>query len=175
MNKFEIMRIRVAAIVQCEDEVALIHRKKNGEDSYTVPGGNTDDGEEIPVALERELKEELNIDFPLFLEDPTFLGFQDQMVSRPGTTPPPRKLHVIFGVIIDSKNKYLLPKIESDDLGDGNIVWMKIKDAEKVHLYPAVGEVFKHLADNLGESKNSHKRLAPKLLPSMTDKNFVWK
>ncbi len=37
---FTPIKIRVAAALCNGDEVALIHRAKNGRDQYTLPGGN---------------------------------------------------------------------------------------------------------------------------------------
>jgi 8-oxo-dGTP diphosphatase len=169
MNQpFKDVRIRVCSIVQCADEIVLVHRRKNDQDSYTIPGGNLDDGEDITSALKRELNEELGINFDHVKEEPLFIGFQDQMVSRPGTTPPPRKLHLIFQLIIDPYTKSGLATTETDDLGVGDIVWMKIQDAEKVHLYPAVGPLLKDIS-------KQRKSVEAKLLPPMTDLNFTWK
>lgn len=171
MDQFKEIKIRVCAVIQCDDQIALIHRRKNNEDSYTIPGGNVDPGEDITNALKRELNEELDINFAYVLEEPVFLAVQDQMVSRPGATPPPRKLHMIFQLAIEPKVKELISGTEMDDLGEGNIVWMSLKDASKVHLYPAAGA----LLEELSHKSSGEKVLQPKLLPAMTNRNFSWR
>ncbi|WP_406110175.1 NUDIX domain-containing protein [Streptomyces sp. NBC_01003] len=50
-------KIRVAAVPFRGDEVALVRRTKNGQDQYTLPGGNVEDGEPVPAALAHELDE----------------------------------------------------------------------------------------------------------------------
>lgn len=48
---FTRIKIRVAAAVFNGDEVALIHRTKDGQDQYTLPGGNVEPREPVPQAL----------------------------------------------------------------------------------------------------------------------------
>jgi 8-oxo-dGTP diphosphatase len=164
MAPFKEIKIRVCAIIQCAGKVALIQRRKNGKDSYTIPGGNLDEGEDMIEGLRRELHEELGISIT---EDPIFIAVQDQMVSRPGATPPPRKIHMIFSVAIDPELKKDISALEKDELGEGNIVWIDMKQAAQLHLYPAAGDIISLLA--------KEPRSGPILLPAMTDKNFVWK
>ncbi|WP_285779540.1 NUDIX domain-containing protein [Microtetraspora sp. NBRC 13810] len=75
--------------------VALIRRDQPGSVHYTLPGGNVRPGEPLADALCRELAEELLLDVgdsaPARL-----VWIQDQMITRPGPTPPPRKLHMIY-------------------------------------------------------------------------------
>ncbi len=169
MDQFKEIKIRVCAIIQCEDEIALIHRKKNDEDIYTIPGGNVDHGEDLTDALKREINEELGINFAFVLDEPSLLAVQDQMVSRPGATPAPRKLHMIFQLTIEPEMKAVISGTEIDDLGEGKIVWLKLKEASEVHLYPAEAQVIVSLAK--GEVSAS----SPKLLPAMTNRNLAWK
>lgn len=49
------------AVVIKNGKVALLHRKKNGEEYYVAPGGGVEDGETIEQALERELWEETSL------------------------------------------------------------------------------------------------------------------
>ncbi len=62
-------RKRAAVIIQHEDGVILIHRKKMVDDKlkeyYVVPGGGVDKGETIENAAIREIKEEIGIDIEL--------------------------------------------------------------------------------------------------------------
>ena len=166
MAEFEKIKIRVSAIIRCENEIALILRHKNGQDTYTLPGGNVEDGEDIFQALQRELDEEMNI----HSENPKLLAIQDQMVSRPGATPSPRKLHFIFGISINADRRSSLATSEIDDLGEGHIVWVDMNKAASFHLYPAIGPMLEKYSNH-----SSFADWATELLPAMTNENFQWR
>lgn len=170
MTAFKEIKIRVCAIIYCAGQVALIHRRKNDQDSYTIPGGNLDEGEDIVDGLKRELHEELDISFADVLDDPVFLAVQDQMVSRPGSTPPPRKIHMIFGLSVENDVRRNIATSEKDDLGEGKIVWIDIAKVSELHLYPAAAKVISQLA-----SGDEEKPSSPILLPAMTDRSFSWR
>ena len=59
------MRYRAAAFVLDDNKVLLIHRFKNGEEYYAVPGGGVEPNETPEVAAVRELKEETSLDIVL--------------------------------------------------------------------------------------------------------------
>ncbi|MBI2674309.1 MAG: NUDIX hydrolase [Candidatus Yanofskybacteria bacterium] len=54
--------MRVAGIIIKEGRILLMRRVKNGEEYYVFPGGSVEGGESPEEALEREIKEELNLD-----------------------------------------------------------------------------------------------------------------
>jgi len=56
------MRERSTVFVIDQDKLLLIHRFKNGEEYYAVPGGGIEVGETEEQAAIRELKEEANLD-----------------------------------------------------------------------------------------------------------------
>jgi ADP-ribose pyrophosphatase YjhB (NUDIX family) len=99
---FARVKIRTGALVFCDAEVALIRRDRPHGAHYTTPGGNVETGEGLLAALRRELKEELALD-PGHADQPELLWVVDQMVSRPGPTPPPRKLHLIYRLHITAE------------------------------------------------------------------------
>ncbi|WP_186316252.1 NUDIX hydrolase [Catellatospora sichuanensis] len=162
---FEKIKLRTAAAVFCEGHVALIHREKDGIDQYTLPGGNVETGESLHDALRRELAEELRLDlddeYPLHL-----IAVQDQMVSRPGPTAPPRKLHLVFAAWITPEQRGELALVEHDDLSPGAIVWVPAGEVYQLHLFPAVGEAITG-ADIMRSGPGV-------LLPALTDKTFQW-
>ena len=54
--------MRVAGIIIKDGRILLMHRIKNGEEYFVFPGGGVEEGETPEGALEREIKEELNLD-----------------------------------------------------------------------------------------------------------------
>ena len=167
MTPFGTVRIRVAALVTQHEEFALIRRVRGGVEQYTVPGGNVDleAAEPLDEALRRELDEELG----LRLKPETelrLLAVQDQMVSRPGPTAPPRKLHLVFHVPVDGEQRAAMAGVEHDELGEGQIVWRSRAEAVGLHLFPAVGPLL------AGWDERSP--AGSLLLPGLTDANFRW-
>ncbi|MFD0480397.1 NUDIX hydrolase [Nonomuraea thailandensis] len=92
---YSCVKIRTGALVFCGEDVALIRRDRPTGSHYTVPGGNVHPGEDLLEALAREMAEELRLELT-DATPPELCWIQDQMVTRPGPTPPPRKLHMIF-------------------------------------------------------------------------------
>ncbi|MDI3405587.1 NUDIX domain-containing protein [Streptomyces cavernicola] len=111
---FTRIKIRVAAALFNGDEAALIHRTKDGQDQYTLPGGNVEPREPVHRALARELDEELGLGLADAGSVPQLTWIQDAMVTRPGSTPP-RKLHLVFRVHIDDSTRARLRTVEHDD------------------------------------------------------------
>ena len=56
------MRTRVVGIIIKEGQILLMHRVKNGEEYYVLPGGGIEENENTEDALKREIKEELSLD-----------------------------------------------------------------------------------------------------------------
>ncbi|MBT2369291.1 NUDIX hydrolase [Streptomyces sp. ISL-10] len=161
------MKIRVAAALFNGDEIALIHRTKNGQDQYTLPGGNVEPGEPMHRALERELDEELGLDLTKAGSVPQVTWIQDAMVTRPGSTPP-RKLHLVFRVHIASQTRTRLRTVEHDDTaGAGHLVWSHYKDTADKALFPPVP---------LAELATPTAPLdaAQAFLPALDDTNYNW-
>ena len=64
------VRHRATGIIKKDGKILLFHRLKNDHEYYMFPGGGVEEGETVENALERELKEELEIEIknykPLF-------------------------------------------------------------------------------------------------------------
>lgn len=66
MEKIDTFNIRVYAIIEHFGKILLIREYYAGENLIKFPGGGLEYGEGIIEALERELKEELNIELKSF-------------------------------------------------------------------------------------------------------------
>lgn len=55
------MKSRAVAIVRQDDSVLLIHRRKDGVEYHTLPGGGVEEGETPEQACVRELAEETGL------------------------------------------------------------------------------------------------------------------
>ncbi|MGW5689034.1 NUDIX domain-containing protein [Nonomuraea sp. NPDC003754] len=169
---FSHVKIRTGALVFCGNDVALIRRDRPTGSHYTPPGGNVNTREDLIDALRRELAEELLLD----LNDatpPELCWIQDQMVTRPGPTPPPRKIHMIFRCHITPDVKARLAAVEHDDLPNGGqelgiIDWVDYRKAGQLPLFPLIG-------GQLSALLTPHSPTGNPLLPPITDANYTWK
>ncbi|OLZ68972.1 hypothetical protein AV521_19575 [Streptomyces sp. IMTB 2501] len=164
---FTRIKIRVAAALFNGDEMALIHRAKNGQDQYTLPGGNVEPGEPVLEALARELDEELGLNGTDVNSPPQLTWIQDAMVTRPGGAPP-RKLHLVFRVHICDLVRARLRTVEYDDVvGAGHLIWSHYKDTADKALFPPVP---------VAELPTPSAPLdaARCLLPTLDDTNYHW-
>ncbi|RJL21036.1 NUDIX domain-containing protein [Bailinhaonella thermotolerans] len=169
---FSRIKIRVGAVVFCGDDVALIRRDRPTGSHYTPPGGNVRAGEPLPDALAREMSEELHLDLAE-ASAPELAWICDQMVSRPGPTPPPRKIHMIFRCHITPQVRQGLATVEYDAQPDGSaepgvIEWVDYRKADRLPLFPLVGQALAALA---------HPRapIDAVLLPAATDATYTWR
>jgi ADP-ribose pyrophosphatase YjhB (NUDIX family) len=55
-------KTRVSAIIISNDQLLLIHRKKEGKEYWVFPGGGVEEGETNEQAIIREMKEETSLD-----------------------------------------------------------------------------------------------------------------
>jgi len=168
---FSRIKIRTGALVFCGEDVALIRRDRPSGSHYTPPGGNVEPGEDILDALARELAEELH----LSLADATaseLCWIQDQMVSRPGATAPPRKLHLVFRCFITPEVRATLAAVEYDEQPDGTsepgiIEWVSYRKLGELPLFPLIGQAAAALPSPGTPVTGTY-------LPPVTDQNYSW-
>ena len=168
---FSRVKIRVSAVVFCGDDVALIRRERAGSVHYATVGGNVEDGEPLPEALRDELAEELALDVDR-AEGGELLWVVDQRVSRPGLTPPPRKLHLVYRFHVCADVREALARQEFDELPDGShevgtIEWVDYHRVGGLPLFPPVGAA-------LAALDSPWAVVADAGLEAVTDENYTW-
>ncbi|WP_328595059.1 NUDIX hydrolase [Actinomadura macrotermitis] len=168
MTPFSRLKVRVGALVFCGDEVALIRRDRPGSALYVLPGGNVEPGEDLLAALRRELSEELALNEA---GDPELLWVADQMVSRPGPTPPPRKLHLLYRLHVTPAVRATLATEEHDEVPGGHDVgaveWRHHRTTAGLPIFPPVGPALAALPSPRAPITNA-------ALPPVTDADYTW-
>lgn len=116
---------RVSALVFKEDKVLLIHRFKNGDEYWVIPGGGVEDHETLDEALTREVLEETG----LALVSYKLLGSSEQEEHT----------HYFYECELAPGD----PKIGGPELENSSkdnlylLEWIRTEDVEKLNLYPS--------------------------------------
>ncbi|MEV6251264.1 NUDIX domain-containing protein [Streptomyces sp. NPDC051742] len=165
------IKIRTGALVFCGNDVALIRRDRVGSTHYTPPGGNVEHGEDLGEALARELAEELDLDVDQ-AEGGDLTWVVDQRVTRPGPTPPPRKLHLIYRLHITPEVRATLAEVELDEQPDGShqtgiIEWIDYRKTAELPIFPPIGPALAALPDPRAAVTDA-------ALEAVTDDNYTW-
>jgi 8-oxo-dGTP pyrophosphatase MutT (NUDIX family) len=165
-----VLTVRACCVILHDGQVALIHRPRPGGDQYSLPGGLVHADEQVPAALARQLNEELGLDVTALPCRPELRWVQDQLTTRPGSTDPFRRLHLVHVLPdLSSSARHAMPAAEQDAEDCTRIVWEPIDQAAGLHLpVPAAGAVIQGLA-SAGVLR------APVLLPPITDQSYRWR
>lgn len=160
--------VRVCAAIVEGGEICLIRRSRPGGEQHSLPGGLLDPDEQVPEALARELREELDLDVGELPGPPRLLWAQDQITTRPGRPGTFRRLHLIHSVALPRRVRNSLPDTEQDADYPTSVVWVPLAKAAELHLYPAVADVLGRLIPASGPT-------GPVLLPPITDRTYRWR
>ncbi|WP_031015778.1 NUDIX domain-containing protein [Streptomyces sp. NRRL F-5727] len=168
---FSRIKIRTGALVFCGDDVALIRRDRADSTHYTPPGGNVEHGEDLAAALARELAEELDLDVDQ-ADGGDLMWVVDQRVTRPGPTPPPRKLHLIYRFHITPELRATLAEVELDEQPDGShetglIEWIDYRKTAELPIFPPIGPALAALPDPRAAVTDA-------ALEAVTDDTYSW-
>jgi 8-oxo-dGTP pyrophosphatase MutT (NUDIX family) len=126
--------MRISAIIIKDKKILLIHRLKEGKDYYVFPGGSIEDGETEEIALEREIKEELNLEIADYKK-----VFEIENLGR----------KEFYYLINDFSGKMEIGSPEKEGMNENNkylIEWIGLDEIAKMNnLYPveAVEKVLK--------------------------------
>lgn len=130
------MRVRPAIILVEDQKVLLLKYTYNGQNVFSLPGGNPDPNETVEVALKRELMEEL------------FLEVDIESLVIAGETIKEDKFLTVLHLVFKGSMKSGLPKINSEQTTAQEIVWINIEELHLNNLYPNVGKFIQGVFNN---------------------------
>jgi len=146
----EMTRQIVSALIFSSDEKLLMGKKdplKGGvySNCWHIPGGGVEDGENMIIALKREILEETNIDITLGvidLVDNAGRGASEKTLKLTDEKVWCNMIFNVYRVDLDSKSEEIMLQ-PSDDLVE--LKWFVVSDLNLVKLTPPSLELFKRL------------------------------
>lgn len=121
------MRIRATAVVVKDGKLLMIHRFKNGEEYWVLPGGSVKAEEVIKEAVLRELKEETSIEAKI----------KEKLAEI--NTEEETKTVLYFCEYVSGELKLGENSEEVQRSGPNNVYtpkWIKISELPKLLIYP---------------------------------------
>jgi len=125
-------RIRVSAMLRWRGRILLCRHEKPGKEYWLLPGGGVDSGETLVEALQRELAEELGIDYEFPIEGPIALA--DSIA--PGRRPVAK--HVVHIVFASDLSEHSLEEVSSiDDAVRGHCLFSP-EELDDIVIHPPI-------------------------------------
>jgi 8-oxo-dGTP diphosphatase len=119
-----LVKSRAVAIVVRDDAVLLMHRVKPGEDYYTLPGGEVEEGETPEQACVRELLEEA--DLAGTIEAPAWVFENRGRVEH----------YFLMGPVQGTPRLGEGPEVSTPD-NVYELVWVRLREVAGLNLLPA--------------------------------------
>jgi 8-oxo-dGTP diphosphatase len=126
------MKVRPAVLIIENNHVLLMRYRYGDQDVFALPGGNIDRGETLVKTLERELREEINVEIEVV--EMICLGEAIQP-QRPSDV-----LHVLFYARLIGG----LPQLNPKETTALEIVWVPLEKLSQINLYPSLGEALQN-------------------------------
>ncbi len=139
-------RVASRGIVTRDTSVLLIHRRNNGQEYYSIPGGKVEDSENNQQAVEREIFEETTIRIKVneqlgFFEDTnkcSFIYVCEYVSGEPSLVNAPEK-----------------EEMERNPSNFYEPMWVSLKDSLELTIQPkSAAQTFKEYIQEVIESKN---------------------
>ena len=124
---------RVTAVVTKGNSILVIHRLRDGEEYYVLPGGGIEQGELEEVALMRELQEETSVSARLIQKLTTY-------VMRQG-----RRDHVYLCEYLAGEPKIAPDSVESNRSSETNVYtpqWIEIRNIPNIKMWTEEVQLF---------------------------------
>ena len=126
------MKIRVAALIWKDGKILTLKYTYPKGNTYNLPGGNLEFGEDLKNGLRRELHEELNVE-----SEVGDLVYVAEVINNETHT-----IHILFETVITEN----APVINPLETKAEEIVWLNEADLKEKMLYPNIG---KHISDKI--------------------------
>jgi ADP-ribose pyrophosphatase YjhB (NUDIX family) len=125
-------RIRVSALLRWRGRILLCRQEKPGKEYWLLPGGGVDSGETLVEALQRELEEELGIEYEFPIEGP--IALVDSIA--PGRRPVSK--HVVHIIFASDLSEHSLEEVASiDDAVRGHRLFL-FRELVDVVIHPPI-------------------------------------
>ncbi len=125
-------RIRVSAMLHWRGRILLCRQEKPGKEYWLLPGGGVDSGETLVEALQRELAEELGIEYDFSIEGPIALADSIAPGRRPVTK------HVVHIIFASDLSEHSLEEVSSiDDAVRGHRLFSP-EELDDVVIHPPI-------------------------------------
>ncbi len=132
------MRIRAAGILIKDNKLLMIHRFRDGEEYWVLPGGGVEEGEKPEEAVIREIKEETSISAKLKSGS---VVFKDSHTLQGETSE-----HKIFKCeYISGEPKLSDDSVEVSKTTENNTyepMWVDINDIQSLNIKPTKTKEF---------------------------------